>query len=175
MANRSRGRGRAVFARPPPRTKIWIGNRLSQTQPAGGAATLLATLNAAALLLRPFTILRTRIEILWRSDQTATNETPTGAYGQIVVKQTAGAIGVTAVPTPLTEIDADWYIYQGLTVATDSLTSVGFDMDMGHHWTIDSKAMRKVGVQDDDAVVVELDTAAGAFINVEGRQLIQLH
>ncbi len=174
MANRTRGRGRS-FARPPARTKIWIGNRLSVVQPAGGASTLLGTLNAAALLLRPFTILRTRLLVAFRSDQTGTGETPNGAFGQIVVKETATAIGVTAIPTPLTEVDADWFIYQGLVDTIISLTSVGVVDPVGRVWEIDSKAMRKVGPQDDQALVIELDSAAGAFINIEGRQLIQLH
>ncbi len=171
MARRFRER----VIRPAPRTKIWVGQRLSVIQPAGGAATLLGVMNAAFLLLRPFTILRTRLEINFRSDQTAAGETPNAAYGHIVVKETATTIGITAVPTPQTEEDADWFIYQGMICSVVSLTSVGYDGNQGVRYSIDSKAMRKVGPQDDVASVIELDAAAGALINVEGRQLIQLH
>ncbi len=174
MANRSRGRSRAVFVRPAPKTKIWISSGLAEQALASGAATLLSSLNAAALALRPFTILRTRLEIMWRSDQSAASETPTGAIGIIVVKETASTIGVTAVPSPLAEPDADFFVYQGVTTSILSLSSIGV-LERGNRYVIDSRAMRKVGVQDDIIGVGETRSTGGAQFNQEGRILIQLH
>ena len=168
-------RSTRVFTRPAPRTKMWIGSGLAVAQPAASAATLFATYSAAALLLRPFTILRTRLDINWRSDQTAASEAPTGAYGEIIVKESATDIGVTAVPHPLADTEADWYIYQGLTAPFLFITGVGIAGRAGFRYVVDSKAMRKVGPQDDLAAVIELRAAGGGLINVEGRQLIQLH
>ena len=171
----ARGRGpRRGFIRPPPRTKIWIPAGFAIQALAAGADTLIGTLNAAALALRPFTLLRTRLEITFRSDQSAANESPTGAYGEIVVKETATAIGITALPKPLTEGDADWHVYQGMTAPIFALSSVGVQ-DVSVHYVIDSKAMRKLGPQDDLAVVFETRSAGGASINIEGRILLQLH
>ena len=166
-------RGRLI--RPAPRTKIWIGGDLAIQGLGTGAATLLGSLNAAALALRPFTILRTRIEVTFRTDQTGTLESPTGAFGEIVVKETATAIGVTAVPTPLAEITADFHVFQGMTAPILVATEVGLSEPGGVRYSIDSKAMRKVGMQDDLAIIAELRAAGGASINVEGRILIQLH
>ncbi len=163
------------FVRPSPRTKIWIGQGVALTTLGTGASTLIAVFNAAALALRPFTILRTRVSCNFRSDQTATTEDITGAFGMIVVKESAATIGITAVPTPLTEVDADFFVYQGMTAPFTSLTSVGFQDGVGVRYDIDSKAMRKVGTNDDVAVVMELRSTGGAEINIEGRQLIQLH
>ncbi len=174
MANRSRGRSRAAFVRPAPKTKIWITAGVAEQALASGAVTLLTSLNAAALALRPFTVLRTRLEIMWRSDQSAASETPTGAIGFIIVKESASTIGVTAVPTPLTEGDADFFVYQGVTTSILSLSSIGV-LERGNRYVIDSKAMRKVGVQDDIISVGETRSTGGAQYNVEGRMLIQLH
>ena len=69
---------RARFIRPAPRTKMWIGDNVGTTVLTAATNTLVAGLNAAALLLRPFTILRTRIVIQYRSDQQAVTELPFG-------------------------------------------------------------------------------------------------
>ena len=65
MANRTRR-----FVRPAPKTKIWIGAGAGTTVLAASSATLVSVLNAGALALRPFTILRTRMDLLVASDQT---------------------------------------------------------------------------------------------------------
>ncbi len=171
----ARSRGRIRFTRPPAKTKIWIGNNVAVVTLTSGAQQLIASLNAAALLLRPFTILRTRIDLLFRSDQAATDEAPSGGFSMIVVKETAAAVGVSALPGPLAEIDADHFVYQGMTTAVLSATSVGVTAPVGTRYMIDSKAMRKVGPQDDVAIQGELRSVGGAFLNMEGRMLLQLH
>ena len=40
---------------------------------------------------------------------------------------------------------------------------------------VDSKAMRKVGLDDDLAIVVQQRVAIGAIIAMEGRFLVKLH
>ncbi len=79
MARRS---ARVRFTRPAPKTKIWIGNGLDLTVLASNAATLVSTLSAGALLLRPFTVLRTRIVIHSESDQITATEVPAGVYSR---------------------------------------------------------------------------------------------
>ena len=172
MARRST-RGR--FVRPAPKTKIWVGAGIAQFAVATNGKTLITSLNAGALALRPFTILRTRLLVTLDSDQIVASENPTGAYGEIVVKEIATGIGVTAVPGPLTDPDADWYIYQGMTARLRFVTAAGFESNSGAHWEIDSKAMRKVGPTDDVAVCFEMRNVGGGTMNLEGRQLIQLH
>jgi hypothetical protein len=138
------------------------------------SAILLNVFGAEQLAFRPFTILRTRLDINFRSDQFANTESPTGAYGEIIVKEDATAIGITAVPTPLSSPEADWYIYQGMTAPFVFSTAAAFN-EMGVRYMIDSKAMRKVTIVDDLAAVFEMRNVGGGFINIEGRQLIQLH
>ncbi len=174
----ARRQTRGRFIRPAPRTKMWIGVGTGSTTLVGSSKQVIGILSGGALLLRPFTILRTRIEILFESDQAATSETAIGAYANIVVTDTAAALGATAVPDPsgiTGDPEADWFVWQAMVVDFRHSTSAAFNSDAGHHYTIDSKAMRKVGPDDDVASVTSMETAPGAIITVQGRRLIQLH
>ncbi len=166
------------FIRPPARTKMWIGAGVGETVISSASITLLGTLSAGALLLRPFTILRTRMDILYCSDQVTASETARGGIGSIVVTDTAAGIGVTAIPDPsgvTGDPEADWFVHQMMSTRLGLATSVGFDGAMGVHYVIDSKAMRKVGPDDDVATQFSQDSSTGALLITGGRRLIQLH
>ena len=171
----NRSRGTRVVRVPPKRLMIWAANRLGALAVAGSAKTVVLSLNAGALASRPFTIVRTRIQGLFQSDQSAASELTSGALGAVVVSEQAQAIGATAVPGPVSDPDADWFVYHGLTSDYILQTGVGFERDSGHHFTIDSKAMRKVDENKTAVFVMELATAAGALLALEGRFLIKLH
>ena len=175
MAGRSRGPVR--FVRPKPRTKMWIGFGVGSTSISGNSATLIATLSAGALLLRPFTILRTRGIIAYRSDQVAASENPFGTFADLVVTDTAAALGITAIPDPGSDPESRWWVFQELHSHFRLLSSVGFEsvQGSGHVFTIDDKAMRKVGPDEDVAGVASQLSAVGATIYTRGRRLIQLH
>ncbi len=167
---------RARFVRPAPKTKIWIGVGVDEITLVTNTIQLLTVLNAAALALRPFTILRTRLEINLRTDQSAAAEGLTGAYGEIVVKESASGIGVTALPAPLTDIDADFFVWQGMTAPFElNGTGISSSWQPGFRYTVDSKAMRKIGTTDDIVTMSEIRAQGGGLLNVEGRRLIQLH
>ena len=173
MARRvARGR----FVRPAPRTKIWIGQGLvGSTAIPANSNVLLATLSVGALALRPFTILRTRLLISWATDQVAAVERPHGIFAQKVVTDQAVAIGVTALPIPFTNADADWFTYQPMVLDFVFGTAVGFTPG-DSQYMVDSKAMRKVGPNEDEVTVItNMDAADGAEITFIGRQLIMLH
>ncbi len=166
---------RSRFVRLAPKTKLWLGADLAVSTLPTNTHTMFATLDAASLALRTFTILRTRQSLLFRSDQTAADESPTGAYGVIVVKETASAIGATAVPGPIAEINSDFFIYQGMTSVFTFETAAGFESASGTRYEIDSKAMRKVLIDEDVTFNFEMRNVGGALLNMEGRMLIQLH
>ncbi len=165
-----------TFVRAAPKTKLWIGFGLGNITATGGAKTVLGSLNAAALASRPFTILRTRLDIRMESDQIAAVEKPIGSVGIILVTDQATAIGITAVPGPETDSDADWFVHQGTSVNFIIIgAGTGVNSDGGHHWGVDSKAMRKVTPNKDVLVVSELLTSVGAVYGITGRMLVQLH
>ena len=93
-------RRRRSFVRPAPRTKIWIGNGVNSTVLSASTVTLVGTLSAGALILRPFTILRSHLEVLYSSDQIGASEIPFGTLGEIVVTEAAAAAGIASIPDP---------------------------------------------------------------------------
>ena len=171
-------RRRQSFTRPAPRTKMWIGAGVGVTNIAGSTKALVSLLSAGAKTLRPFTILRTRMLIHAFSDQLGASEEPICSYGSIVVTDTAAAIGVTAVPNPSGisgDPEADWYLWQAMSVVFDFASAVGFDANAGAQYVIDSKAMRKVGPDDDVVDMATTETGHGVTLHTNGRMLIQLH
>ena len=174
MARRSRGR----FIRPAPRTKMWIGAGLGRSTIVGASNNLLGVLNAAALALRPFTVIRTRMMISHFTDQEAVDEGPFGSFGMIVVTDNATSVGVTALPDPGTvtgDPDADWYVHQPVWQQFVVDTASGLLVSSPNSYIIDSKAMRKLGPDDDIAWMYADESGVGSFLTTQGRILIQLH
>jgi len=170
-------RRRSRFIRPAPRTKIWIGAGVGGVSVPSNTKVLVSTLSVGSLLLRPFTVLRTHQVLLWSTDQIAASEGPVAGFGHIVVTEQAAAIGITAIPDPSGQDgdpEADWFVWQGLQTNFEFSTAAGF-RDVGKHYVVDSKAMRKVGPDDDLVSVVSSNGGFGAILTVAGRRLIQLH
>ena len=142
----------------------------------GGAPTavLALVLTTAEKALRPFTIVRTRGIIHIRSDQAAASETYGADLGIAVVTDQAVAVGITAVPTPLTDKGSDaWFVYEQLFSHLSVRSDIG-QLKEGAFTTFDSKAMRKV---DDgfDVAVVQENEIAGVVMTISGRMLVKLH
>jgi len=101
-----------VFTPGPRRDTLWffIGSSVVNLTALGG--TLLTSLNAAALSLRPFTVIRTHLSVHLRSDQFAASEEQAAGVGMAVVSDEASAIGVSAIPTPVTDAASDlWFVH----------------------------------------------------------------
>ena len=110
------------------------------------------------------TILRTVGLMAVRSDQSAAAEEQLGAFGMYVVSDRAIAIGLSAIPGPVTNIDDDgWFMYQPVAQAFLFLTAAGFESDNARHYPFDSKAKRVVPSGMGIAVMVENSHATHAF------------
>ena len=158
----------------PVRETLWFGGTYTITTLAAGTPVLLTSLNAAALAMRPFTIVRTRGALLVGSDQTAAGEVQRVAYGKAVVSDQASLIGITAVPTPITDDGSDlWFVYQPLLGLFRLADATGI-VQNNFQQDIDSKAMRKVDDGQDVVTVIE-NTGNGADILAYSRLLIKLH
>ncbi len=96
------------------RETVWFQVTETRTTSASAnTATLVTTLNAAALAFRPFTVIRTHMTLFVSSDQTGAGENYDVGYGSCVVSDQAAAIGITAVPTPFTDLGSDlWFLHQ---------------------------------------------------------------
>ena len=143
---------------------------------AASTATLITSLNAVALSLRPFTIVRTRGFVGIVSDQLAGVEDQAITYGEIVVTDQAVAIGVTAVPTPVTDSQSSWHVLEAMADRFNFVTGVGFQQSVVNRVVIDSKAMRKVEEGQDLISVAETSGASnGVVVFAYSRTLIKLH
>jgi len=158
------------------RATLWAQIAPLRTNMAAGVAVLTSQLNAAALLLRPFTIVRTRGFLLVRSDQVAATEDYGAAMAYAVVSEQAAAIGVTAVPTPDTDRASDFFfVYEELHGELDGGSSG--PTELGKYTAFDSKAMRKVDEDQTMVIVAEntADSTDAVSITEGGRFLIKLH
>ena len=175
MARRAFVRGAAAISQR--RSTSWLQFQpVGSTQTAAGG-TILFSLNAAALALRPFTVVRSRFLVSIETDQVANDEIQIGAVGLAVVSDEAVAVGVTAVPTPIGQMGSDlWFVHQLLYASFALSSAVGITGSHQKVYEIDSKAMRKVDAGQDLIVVVELSAAGDGFITVVGgRMLVKLH
>ena len=169
-------RGRTFHQRPVAAKRLnqWAFVDVDPTAIAADAVVLAAQLNAAALLLRPFTIVRTHILVQWDSDQLAATETPTGVLGVCVTSEQA--TGVTTIPNPMANADSSaFFVWQPLI--TSFIVGGGADVHgTGNQFVVDSKAMRKVGPNEQVRFMVENTSPTdGALITMIGRFLVKLH
>ena len=156
----------------------WLDLPPTVTAFGASGGTIILSLSTAEKALRPFTIVRTRMLIGIVSDQLAAGENQLGALGIAVVSDQASAIGVTAVPTPVTDLSSDlWLLHQFLFNTFSIASAVGYADDGMHQYAVDSKAMRKVQDGEDVVVVGELDGAnsSGFSMTIAGRMLVKLH
>ncbi len=158
------------------RETMWLPGALASTTIAGvSTAVLVGSLNAAALALRPFTIVRVRGRLHMRSDQLIASENWGASYGLAVVSEQASAIGVTAIPTPDTDRGSDlFFVYEEYHGRLER-TANGL-LEGGFGWGFDSKAMRKVYDDQDLVTVVETSAIDSSCVLLDAfRFLIKLH
>jgi len=158
------------------RATSWFDISITSTG-VDNSSVLVNSLTALELARRPFTVVRTYLEILQLSDQAVATEQMHAAIGMCVVSDQAAAIGVSAVPTPITDDDSDlWYIHKFMLSGFAFSSAVGFDERLGRQYTIESKAMRKVNDAEDLIVVVEGSSLGeGQTLVTAGRVLIKEH
>ncbi len=138
---------------------------------AAATFTLDQSLTAAELAKRPFTVVRTVGSIWVKSDQKAANESPFGAMGFLVASEKAVALGVTALPDPITQEASDsWFVYQQVAASGGPEEGRPFD-----RYDFNSKAMRKVQDGEDIAVMVtNASSTLGLQFVIKFRLLIKV-
>ncbi len=160
------------------RDTVWGAGLPAVFSIATGTAVLTRSLNAAALALRPFTVVRVRGLIYVKTDQIANTEQQWVNYGFCVVSDQASAIGVTAVPTPTSDMDSDlWFVIEQVASSYLLSSAVGIT-EVGKSSQFDSKAMRKVDVGEDLITVVETPATGiseGVSFRDGYRFLLKLH
>ena len=163
------------------RGTLWLGGVTTRTTIAAATTAVLQTsLNAGALALRPFTIVRTRGVLRLESDQEAAQEFQDCAWGQCVVSSQAVLGGVASLPTPVTDESSDlWFAYEKMynDLKLDAGgAAAGPTRPTGLERIVDSKAMRKVEDGEDIVAVVETGALSnGVIVTSFTRILVKLH
>ena len=143
MARRRFVRSGSALRQGQRRQTLWIAGVLTNNTLATNSVTRLGTLNAAALALRPFTIVRTRGVLFMSSDQVAVSEQQGIGYGHVVISDEAVAAGVGSQPTPESESGSDFHVYEWMFGSFLFGDGTGFGNE-GMFKEFDSKAMRIV-------------------------------
>jgi len=164
------------------RQRVVSGRRRSNRSWAGVASASSTTVPAASkVLLGSFsptvsgdvTVLRSVGYLTIATDNNVGDEQQIGAFGMIVVTDTALSTGITAVPGPVTDIaDDGWLLYQPFAFEFFTATAVGLEPNFAHMLEIDSKGKRIVEDGRAVALVVENAHATHGFtINFSIRML----
>ncbi len=96
-------------------------------------------------------------------------------FGAIVVSDQAVAAGAVSIPGPVADTDGNWFVYQPMHRDFLIKDATGIMVDFFERYPIDSKAMRKVGANEDVALMFETVPAVGGILNIRGRMLVKLH
>ncbi len=140
----------------------------------GGAVQLGATITAAStkLAMGNFaqdnpgideTALRWVGILSVATDQSAASEDQQGAFGIIRVSATAITLGVTALPSPLTNISDDWIVHIPFLQRFVPLSAVGFDPHFVTQYKFDFKTKRILGNGQGFAFVLESSANSEGF------------
>ncbi len=155
----------------------WASLALTSSAITGSNVAIINSAGVTVDALRPYTVVRSRVHLGITTDQQIASEGQLCAWGQCVVSDQAQAIGVSAVPTPITDASSDlwssWAVMQGDFIFG---SAVGFVADSAHTMQVDSKAMRKVEDGQDFITVIEASAASdGLILTSFGRILLKLH
>ena len=139
----------------------WTGIIDAENAVASGTKVLLGGVTTVGL---DETLLRTVGLISVRSDQLIAIEEQIGAFGMIVVSDTAFALGATAVPGPVSDKDDDsWAIWEPFANSFAFISAAGFDPHNATVRNFDYKSKRIINAEQTLALVVEASAASEGF------------
>ena len=164
-----------TFRRGPRRPVDWSASA-SLTAYTTIAASTVQLLETFVPIVGGETVVRTRGMVSIGSDQDGANETQAGAFGICVVTAQAAALGITAIPDPITDgAWGGWFVHQYFANRFRFLDSTGTGWITTQQFEIDSKAMRKVDEEERVVVVVTNAAAQGMVIWNSERFLTKVH
>ena len=177
MANRRFNRG-FNRTRGPRRQTEWLSLSAPTAFTGLGASSKIqysTGLTAAEITKLPFTIVRT-IGFAWIQVQVETDAVASGAFGAAVVSQRATTVGITALPDPVTESEADfWFLFEPWTAGLRAIAAAGGN-DMPYMMRFESKAQRKIEEGEDIAfIMANASSSAAISFQIQLRVLIKLH
>ena len=144
-----------------------------------GAANIQSIgLGSLELTVPAATLVRTRgsFSVRWRVSG-ASNNRGNGAFGMIVASNEAVGVGLSALPSPLTEIENDWFVYVPFTLIKSATAVEVNDLATVQHIPFDSRGMRKLKLGESLVGVVEftqVNGTTGSLLDVAAQFRVQL-
>jgi len=140
---------------------------------AAGTKAVVVLFSAAALVaIAPATIVRSRMLLSISSDQSGASEVQIGALGVGIVNDVAGALGVTALPGPVTDCGwPGWFVHQWFFNEFQFISGTGTQSRVERQYEIDSKAMRKLKGEEALVIMIENFGISGMDFHVSSRFL----
>jgi len=114
------------------------------------------------------TVLRTRgiLDLFLRSNVTADGDGFFGAVAMGVVSATAFGVGVTAVPSPITDPSFGWMWHSFISCHQGEISGSNMGAAGAQRLEIDGKAMRKLGPEEFLFAVIEVVEIGSAVLHV---------
>ncbi len=110
------------------------------------------------------TILRTRAIMAAFPSAPTVDRFMSGAWGIMVVTDTAAAAGVASIPGPATDAaDDGWFVHEWYMGAFEFGTAVGFAADMAQQRIVDSKGKRIL--EEGSVLVIVAETLSGSSVD----------
>jgi len=141
----------------------------------GGGPFAITTLTTTQAVLATFsesgspsTILRIRGWVTVKGTPNATGDDDVVGLGIIIVELAAASAGGVSVPGPINDEGSPWIWHQYVPLQAGSAGLLGDDIGSVVRVEIDSKAMRKMGINQRLILVGELTTGEYAFVSVNG-------
>ena len=135
-----------------------------------GATTLSVTQSilGSFIDIEPVTFMRHRGNLYVKATPDATGDDTVVGLGLIVVSDNAAAAGGASVPGPINDPDAPWVWHQYVPLDAGTAGLTGDDIGSNVRVMIDSKAQRKVGINETMILVGELSLADFASVRLSG-------
>ena len=134
----------------------WQGSCAGASIAAG--SSLLSVINIPS---SSSTLLRTRGEVVASIDGPTDGDKTCVGMGLIVVTEEQTTVGVSAVPNPLSDLDAEWIWHGFLLLMAQGATEDSNVVTNAVRLTVDSKAMRKIKQTQDIVLITGLANQAG--------------
>ncbi len=158
MANRFQNRGGVRRGRGPQRVAQWVGSADQGSVAVTAGAKVVIQSNA---LLENATIVRVRGQLTTFPTVASADLNIIGAYGIGIVSDEAFAAGAASIPGPWSNKDwGGWFVWLPISWRFEFISGVGV-LQAGITSVIDSKAMRKIGLN--ETVVVVAESQGSAF------------
>ncbi len=154
---------RRFVARPRKRVMSWQGVNVDISDLTVVTPIFITAISEAILETFPTpTLVRTRGGLTVYTD---TSSTP-GGFGVIgmgLIVVTSAAVAATGVPSPLSNTGNDWLWWDQFSVGAAAADVIGEEITV-HRKIVDSKAMRKIGLNEVVVLVTELQTCEGTMV-----------